>query len=218
MRERTFRLLAVICAVVLTATLGLATGASAHTGHHHGYLTETNGYNQVPTPWEDSGSYDPECQGYDMTAYYSARGVNWIFNIKGTNQAFFGTNKYHFREVWKDNTTGKILFTWKGTYKSEEYAAKRVNKSAVPADLIPPEGLVGPIFLFKSYERFRDVFRDRHGHVLFWSKAVNLNRELFDTLGDHMPGGTSLKFETVKRFGHDPLIDASPCDFLPAVS
>ena len=215
MGMRKFRLLVAAVAAMLTASIGLAAPVSAHQGHHGRWLTQTDGYYQVPTPWEDSGSYDPECEGYDMTAYYSVHGVNWTHNIKGTSQAFFGSNKLHFREVWKDDTTGKVLFIWKGKYKIHEYAAMRVKKSHVPADLIPPEGLVGPIYLFKNYEKFSDVFRTKHGKVLFWTKAINLNKELFDTLGDHAPGGTSLEFETVKRFGHDPLIDASPCDYLP---
>jgi hypothetical protein len=211
-KQRTIRLLAISFAAALIATIGVSSPASAHWNH---WLTKTDGYYQVPTPWTDSGEYDPECEGYDMTAYYYVKGINWIKNIKGTDQAFFGTNKFHFKEFWKDDETGKLLFTWKGTYKSQEFAAKRVKKSDVPADLIPADGLVGPVFLFKSYEKFSDVFRTKHGKTLFSTHALNLNRELFDTVGDHAPGGVSLSFETVKRFGHDPLLDASPCDFLP---
>lgn len=214
-KQRTVRLLAVGFVAALIATIGLAAPASAHWNH---WLTETDGYYQEPTPWEDSGSYDPECEGYDMTAYFWANGITWTKNIKGTNQAFFGTNKFHFKEVWKDNDSGKTLFTWKGKYKSSEFAAKRVKKSHVPEDLVPPDGLVGPVFLFKSYEKFSDVFRAADGTKLFYSHALNINEELFDTVGDHAPGGVSLRFETVKRFGHDPLLDASPCDFLPARS
>lgn len=186
-------------------------------GHGHGQHSQPGGFYQPPTPWKDAGSYDPECAGYDMTAHYSVKGVDWIRTIKGTKQAFLGTNTFRFREAWKDNSSGEVLFTWRGTYKFSEYDAKQVWKSQVPEDLIPPEGLVGPIFLFRSYEKFKDVFRDADGRKLFRSNAVNLNEDLFDTLGDRQPGGVSLRFETVKRFGHDPLLDASPCDFLPAV-
>jgi hypothetical protein len=219
-KQSALRSLAAVFVGILIASLGLTSPASAHWGHHHhhGWLTQTDGYYQVPTPWEDSGSYDPECAGYDLTAYYDVHGRTSIKNIKGTSQAFFGSNQFRFREVWKDNASKKVLFTWKGTYKSEEFAAKRVKKSHVPADLIPPDGLVGPVFLFKSYEKFRDVFRTADGKKLFYSNAVNINLNLFDTVGDKAPGGVSLKFETIKRFGHDPLIDASPCDFLPAAN
>ena len=83
----------------------------------------------------------------------------------------------HFREVWKDNTTGKVLFIWKGKYKIRRVRSQASEEvsTCLPTS-IPPEGLVGPIYLFKSYEKFRDVFRTRHGKVLFWTKAINLNR------------------------------------------
>ena len=155
-------------------------------------------------------------RGLRHDAYYRVRGIDSIKNVPGSDsQAYLAANQYRFREVWKDNETGDVLFRWWGKYRIVEYAAKRVKKSHVPADLIPPEGLTGPIYAFKVWDRIRDSFKDAEGNVLFRSRALTFYRQLFDTLGDHAPGGTTLDVTIVKQYGHDPLTDASPCDYLP---
>ena len=115
----------------------------------------------------DAGEFDPECEDLDLTVEFRARGVDPIRNVRGSGgQAFLASNEGRYREVWIDNSTGDVVITVRGTYDFEEVSARRVPKSSVPEDLIPPEGLVGPIYVFKSVVTGRDVVRDADGNVL----------------------------------------------------
>lgn len=194
--------------MVLTAAV--ATPASAGE-------SQAGSYYDPPSRYDDSGTYDPGCAGLDLTARWRQRGVASNRNVRGTDgQAFFASNDYRFREVWVDNPTGKTVITIRGAFDFEEVAARRVRTSSVPKDLVPPEGLVGPIDVFRSVEKGGQVVRDDRGKVLYRDKGVVVYRELFDTLGDSQPGGTPLSFEPVKIIGPHPLMDIDLCDVASA--
>jgi hypothetical protein len=198
-------------AVALTAVLTLlvAAPASAHQAAH----AARGDYYQPPTPYRDSGTFDPECEGLELSVTFRVSGVDSVRNVPGSGgQAFLLKDTYRFHEVWTDTESGKVLFTWRGRYRFEEVSATRVPKSQVPRDLIPDEGLVGPVYRFKILEVGHDTIRSPKGKVLYRTAGLVVYSHLFDTLGDSQPGGTSLDFRTVKVVGPHPLLDVDICD------
>jgi hypothetical protein len=170
-------------------------------------------YYEKPAAWSDSGEFDPDCQGLDLTVSYDAHGVSSARHVLGSNgQAFFAKDKATFKETWTDNSTATVLFTIEGDYVFEEIAAQRVAKSDVPRRLVPRQGLKGPVFEFTAVENGGDVVVDDHGQLLYWTAGQIKMTNLFDTLGDHEPGGRSLRVRTVKMIGHHPLADTDICD------
>lgn len=87
-----------------------------------------------------------------------------------------------------------------------------MRRSDVPVDAVPPEGLIGPIYRFTSVEKGHDSVRDAHDKVLYRTAGVVVFSSLFDSLGDHAPGGTELTFDPVKVLGPHPLLDVDLCD------
>ena len=140
--QRLRRHLLVMGAAVVLA-LGLAVGPAAALGKQG----KPGAYYQPPTPYHDVGTFDPECADVDVSIAYDYKGINSLREAPGTDgQAFFGKDRYRFSEVWSEASTGEVLFTLRGQYRLEDVKAKRVRKSAVPRDVVPPEGLVGPIY------------------------------------------------------------------------
>lgn len=199
--------LAVGAALVLT--LGLAAPPAAAQGKHH----QHDAYYQPPTAYHNVGDFDPECADVDVTATYDYAGVDSLRNVPGSDgQAFLYKDTYRFSEVWKEASTGEVLFTQRGQYRFEEVKAKRVDASAVPSDVVPPEGLVGPIYRFTSVQKGHDTIRDARGKVLYRTAGVVIAEELHDTLGDREPGGEILSVDYLKVWGPHPLLDVNLCD------
>ena len=170
-------------------------------------------YFERPAPFDNSGEFDPECRGLDLTVTFEASGVESVRHVLGSGgQAFFGRSRVRFREVWTDNTTGQKLFRIDGRFLGEETAARRVPRRAVPERLIPEGGLKGPVFEFTDVQTGGDVIRDPDGTLLYWSAGRLVGRHLFDTHGDSRPGGTSLRFRVVRSIGHHPLLDRDICE------
>jgi hypothetical protein len=199
------RALAALGGVALTAAL---TTVPAHAGND-----QAGRYYQEPTPYDFSDEFDPECEGLDLTVEVDVEGVDSQRYVKGSNkQAFFYKDRYRFFETWTDDTTSDVLFTWRGRYKTQEYAAKRVRKSNVPEQLVPSGGLEGPIYRFKVFEEGWDVVKDEAGSVLYRTEGTLEFRNLFDTLGDRQPGGESLRLRVVDVEGPHPLLDRDICE------
>lgn len=197
------RLLAVVAVAVLA--LGLTVGPAGATGKPV--------YVEPPTPYHEVGSFDPECADVDVSVDYDYRGVSSVRVAPGTDgQAFFLKDTYRFSETWSAASTGKVLFTIRGHYRFQEVKAERVSKRDVPRDLIPPEGLVGPVYRFTSVEVGADKVRDARGRTLYRTAGVVVFKNLFDTLGDRAPGGTSLSFDVARVIGPHPLLDVDLCD------
>lgn len=213
--RRSIHLLAAGMAAVLTLglTMGPALSAASATGQH----SRPGTYVQPPTPYDNSGTFDPECADVAVEVTYRYRGVDSIRRVPGTDgQAFFYKDAFRFSETWTDTSNDKVLFTQRGRYRYEEVKAKQVPASAVPADAVPPEGLVGPIYRFTSVETGSDKLRDARGRTLYRTAGLVVFSSLFDTLGDRAPGGTTLTFDPVKVVGPHPLLDVDLCDVAAA--
>ena len=175
------------------------------------------GYYQEPEAWSDEGTYDPECRGLDLAVRFRASGVTSIRRVLGSgNQAFFQRDRYRFREVWTDEATGAVVMKAKGSYVFKEVEARRVARSAVPERFVPQRGIKGPVFEFKSRETGSDVVMDADGRVLYLTGGMVVFKNLFDTRGDHKPGGVSLHFRVTRVVGPHPLGDIDICDVAAA--
>jgi hypothetical protein len=196
MARRTFaRVVGVASSALLAAAMCMQPAQARDSG---------DGYYQPPTPYHDSGTYDPGCGDSGVTARFWVHGVDSLKFVKGSHgQAFLLDDSYRFFEKWRD-PKGDLVLTWRGQFHFKEFFAKRVWKSQVPDDVIPPEGLVGPIYLFKSRLTGREVVRDDDGNVLHRSRGMQAFSNLFDTLGDGAPGGTQLQFDVTKTEGSFP--------------
>ena len=207
--RRALRLLTVTAVTVLAGAVAAPASAAASPAG--------GDYYQPPTPYDDRGHFDPECSGLNLTVHYRYTGVEAIRNLRGSDgQAFLDDNNRRFREVWTDDATGAVVFTFSGTDHFRETSGYRVPKSSVPADVIPPEGLVGPIYIFRSVDLVRDAVRDADGKALYRDRGSISGRSLFDTLGDSQPGGTQLSFDVLKVTGSVPLLDVDLCDVAAA--
>ena len=196
MARRTF---ARVVAVAVSALLATAVSTQPSQARDSG-----DGYYQPPTPYHDSGSYDPGCGDSGVTARFRVNGTDSLKFVKGSHgQAFLLDDSYRFFEKWRDSK-GEIILTWRGEFHFKEFFAERVRKSQVPDDVIPPEGLVGPIYLFKARLTGWEVVRDDDGDVLDRTRGMQVFSNLFDTLGDGEPGGTSLQFDVTKTEGNFP--------------
>lgn len=167
---------------------------------------------QPPTPYDQHYRFDPECPGQHLIVKGHAFGVDSLLNVAGSHgQAFLLEDHYNFRETWRNLRTGK-RFIVSGHGHFTETSATFVANSDVPADLVPPEGLVGPVYLFRS----RNVgnpftVKTSDGRIVLRDHGVLVGDNLFDTLGDSQPGGTSLNFEVIKVIGPHPGLDADIC-------
>ena len=199
--------------LALVAGALLAVGTGGAPANASGGPGQAGGYVQPPTPYHDSGTEDAGCPNVKATIAYADRGVSSIRRARGTHgQAFFLTDRYRFSETWTETTTGKVLFTFRGRARYQEVRARQVPKADVPADAVPAEGLTGPIFRFTAVERSHDVLRDADGTRLYRDAGVVVWSQLFDSLGDHAPGGTTLTNDPVKVKGPHPLLDVDLCD------
>ena len=167
---------------------------------------------QPPTSYANQYAFDPGCSGLDLWVTGRNHGVEWVFNVPGSNhQAFLDNNEYAFKERWTNTKTGR-WFTIQGDGFFQEYSATRVPLHQVPPDLVPPGGLVGPVYLFKSLDTGTQAWiKNSHGTTVLKDHGTIYSKNLFDTLGDHAPGGQSLSYEDYKIVGPHPIYYADIC-------
>ena len=138
--------------------------------------------------------------------------MNAILNVPGTDgQAFLGQQTYFFHEKWINKKTKKRFFVdAAGQYA--DTSATKVSKANVPADLIPEDGLVGPVYLFNAQDITKHyTVTKANGRVVLRDRGILYIEELFDTLGDQKPGGVSLSWEIVDKDGNFPSLDVDLC-------
>lgn len=198
----------VLVAAVLVAIVPLgATPAQAAGLHRAGAIY------QPPTPFEDQGEFDPECEGIDVVVRFKANGVESIRRVRGSNgQAFFQKLRLRFRETWMHAGTDEVLFRARGSFLFREIAAVRVRKADVPRRLVPEGGLVGPVYRFTAREIGGEVITDADGRLLYHQGGLIVHKALFDTLGDREPGGNLLHERVVRTVGPHPLLKVDLCD------
>lgn len=190
--------------VFVVVTLGVMVGAAPASAQGRFY--------QPPTPYSDKYHFDPECPGLAMKVRGHAHGVDSLRFVRGSHgQAFLVKDRYNFSETWRNLTTGK-RFQVSGHGVFKEVSAKFVANEDVPADLIPPEGLVGPVYLFKAKDIGQPFIVKKHGKTVLRDRGVIVQEYLFDTLGDSQPGGTQLSFEITKVIGPHPGLDVDICE------
>lgn len=122
-------------------------------------------------------------------------------------QAFLYTDVHTRHGQWTNTATGRTL-TVDADATVKEISPQRVAKRDVPAQLIPEEGLIGPIYRFRTLligQPF--TLRDAKGRVLIHERGLVVFKSLFDTLGDHAPGGTQLSLEPVRIIGPHPTLE-----------
>jgi hypothetical protein len=197
-----------LVAAVVVATVGLVLGAAP------GLASSTSGrYFQPPAPYHNTYQFDPECDGLHMDVTGASHGVDALLNVPGSHgQAFLLRDAYSYRDVWTNLDTGKS-FIVSGHGLFTEIKAVFVPNADVPADLIPPEGLVGPVYRFTATD-VGEPFKvtDSRGRTVLRDTGVLVEEYLFDTLGDGEPGGTQLDFRFVKVIGPHPGLDVDVCD------
>lgn len=211
LRRKTVTLVACV-AVAVGGVLAGASPANAHDDNDDGWLY-AGAVHTPRTPFHDEWSFTETCGDLELSVEGRSFGVYSDRYVAGSHgQAFLARQRNTWHEVWTDSATGEH-FRVGGHTVFQEDRAKLVPKWRVPDDLVPPEGLVGPVYLFLSHERgvfFRVTRPD--GTVYSVDAGVMRYANLFDTLGDHTPGGTSLDFRVVKQIGHFPMIDTDICD------
>jgi hypothetical protein len=179
--------------VVLVASVVAAWPAGAAAGGRPSY-------HQPPTPYTDHVVADDICEGFVTEIQFD--GVESLRNVPGSDgQAFLYTDVYTRHERWTNSATGRT-FTVDADATVKEVLARRVAKRDVPAELIPADGLIGPIYRFRTLligEPF--TLRDSNGRVRIHERGLVVFESLFDTLGDHAPGGTQLSNEPVRIVG-----------------
>jgi hypothetical protein len=171
------------------------------------------GFFKPPTPFEDRGEFDPECEGIDVVVRFHVKGVESIRRVRGSDgQAFFQKLRIRFRETWTLAGTDEVLLRDRGAFLFREVAAVRVRKADVPRRFVPEEGLVGPVFRFTAREIGGNAVTDADGRLLYHQGGLVVRKALFDTLGDSEPGGTFLNERVVRVVGPHPLLDVDLCD------
>lgn len=205
-RWRTWAPVIVMAALVTVAPMAIVPAQAA------GPLT-AGGFYKPPTPFDDQGEFDPECQGVDVVVRFHAEGVESIRRVRGSHgQAFFQKLRVKFRETWTQAGTEEVLFHFRGSFLLKEIAAVRVRKADVPRRFVPEGGLVGPIFRFTIRDIGGRVVTDADGKLLFHEGGLVRSKLLFDTLGDREPGGAFLNERVVRTVGPHPLLHVDLCD------
>lgn len=197
--------LGVVTGLALLLQVLLVPYASAAPLHPGGYYRE-------PREYADSGTVDPQCPGLDLSVRFRVHGVASLRNVIGSaRQAFLLKDRFRFREVWVDDTDGSTVFAIKGRYIFKETDVRRVARRAVPPHLLPPGGLVGPVFEFKARLTGGDVLTGPDGDVLYLTGGTIVYTALIDSLGDHRPSGTPLRVEVTRIIGPHPLFGKDIC-------
>jgi len=196
--------------VATTAVLLVSAVTPAQAGGEPRYWTP-------PTPYHNEGRFDPECVGLDLFVAYDYEGVYSEQIVPGTNrQAFLFKDDFTFNERWIDRASGEVVLRIRGAYVQEETSARKVPLREVPKDVIPPEGLIGPVYEFRFQEVGWDKVRDGDGKLLYFTGGTVKATSLFDTIGDRLPGGTFLSDVVTSVKGPHPLLDVDICDVAAA--
>ena len=170
------RRVAICLTLALGATLALASPAEAKIYHTEDY----------------AGTFEesfPFC-GIDVDFETEFSGSIRIREGTGPDDdAFFLQDRFSYQDTFTNPANGKF-FTISGKGVFQELKATRLE---------------GSIFEFISHEVGQPfVLRDMDGNVVLRDRGAITFRQVFDTLGDDMPGGEELDFEVVRVAGPHP--------------
>ncbi len=180
------KLLALICGVVLAATL-LSVGPPAQARHPGGEVYSSGPYN-IPYKYKDG-----ECPGLPFKVEGRARGYEVIYNVPGSHgQAFLDDNRNRSREVWTNPANGRQAIV-RGKSRFRELAAHHVK---------------GDVWRFRSVLTGSPfVVKNDKGRVVLAEWGALTLDTTYDTLGDGQPGGDVLKEVVVSKQGNWPTWD-----------
>jgi hypothetical protein len=187
-------------AVAAVAVVGLSAPPAAADGGPSGFY-------QLPERYEEQYTFDPECPNVGIAGTGEVSGVDSLRFVPGSDgQAFLLTDRFAYEDTWTNTATGKS-FQVSGRALFKEVSAEFVPLADVPADVIPPEGLTGPVYRFTAIELGRPfTVRDASGRVVAEDRGLAAFEALFDTLGDSQPGGTFLTDRIVRTVGPHPFL------------
>jgi hypothetical protein len=166
-----------------------------------------SGFYQPPERYEEQYTFDPECPNVAIAGAGEVSGVSSLRFVPGSDgQAFLLTDRFAYEDTWTNTVTGKS-FRVTGRVLFREVSAEFVPLTDVPADVIPPEGLTGPVYRFTAVELGRPfTVWDASGRVVAEDRGLAVLEALFDTLGDSQPGGTFLSDRIVRAVGPHPFL------------
>ena len=117
--------------------------------------------------------------------------------------AFFGLDNYAYSETWTNTANGRTLTIW-GDAVIRDVSATHVE---------------GSIFRFTTVESGRPFnLADASGHVLIRDRGAIRQTYLFDTEGDHTPGGIFLDLLEERVSGPHPGFLMSEDEFCAVVT
>jgi len=174
----------------LAGLLALAAPASATVINHEHYSV----------PYSD----DFELCGFPVHVEGVASGNARIRAGKGDlDTAFFGLDNYRYSETWTNTDTGRMFTIW---------------GDAVIRD-VKATHIAGSIFQFTTVESGRPFnLVDSSGRTLLRDRGSIRETYLFDTEGDHTPGGIFLETIALRVAGPHPAFDLSEDEFCAVVA
>lgn len=205
----------VACVLASLVCLTLNISPALATDHHpkyDGVLHQRGPFVQKAGEFSFGFDFDPQCPGLDITGHLEGSGVDSVRVLNGSDgQAFLDRQSFDSTEVWKDNRSGDQIFTISAHGLYQEQTAEFVANDQVPADQVPVEGLVGPVYRFTATTTRQGVLTDPTGRALYRDAGTEVDQFLFDTLGDSEPGGRGLGGNVVKVTGIHDLSDVDVC-------
>ena len=148
---------------------------------------------------DDYGFSFDDC-GFWVDVAGHDEGVAHIRVGKGElDTAFFLHNNYAFSETWTNRDTG-VWVTVSGNGLFQETRATHID---------------GILFAFRSINAGQPfVVRDQHGTLVIRDRGVVRQEIIFDTLGDHTPGGEFISEVSFAVAGPHPGMDLDLCSLL----
>jgi hypothetical protein len=143
--------------------------------------------------YDDPYSFSDQCGRLKFEVGGRTWGHFVTYNVRGSDgQAFLQDNRYNFRETLTNVRTGRKMYT-AGHGRFNERKARHV------------EGDVWQFFWIERGRPFvvknarREIVQADHGTAVF--------RGLFDTLGDHQPGGKYISQKVLRTHGSFPSLE-----------
>jgi hypothetical protein len=172
------RALTVLATLLLAVSVPAGAQAAPPVEHIHGEEAETGSFEECGLTIE-----------FDFTVTFH----DVLREVPGSDgQAFLGHSNFKFRNVLTNAATGE-WFVIRGHGLFKEMTARHVE---------------GDIWEFTAHEAGQPfVVEDSDGNVVLRDRGLITRRVLFDTLGDHQPGGIVLEEEITGIHGPHPGLD-----------
>ena len=154
--------------------------------------------------YSDSFSDDFETCGFSIHTEGVASGNARIRAGKHSlDTAFFALDNYAYSETWTNTANGRMFTIW-GDAVIRDVSARHVS---------------GSIFEFVTVESGRPFnLADANGRILIRDRGAIRSTYLFDTEGDHTPGGVFLEELALRVSGPHPGFEMSEDEFCAVIT